>query len=133
MKLEKEIVQGWVAGAELRVEKVHQPFAKLPLVKQVKKLADQRRSYVWTERIDLTRARNFRVQSAAEDFLFASIDLPLLGKRGIGNDVGLAVASFDYADSQGAEHHLIAICAYVLSGVVGKARKLKKVIILPMA
>jgi hypothetical protein len=133
MTLEKEIVQGWVAGAEFRVEKEHRPFAKLPLVNQIKPLAEQRRKYTLTERIDLTRAKNFRVQNTAEDFLFASVELPLLGKRGVGNDVGLAVASFDYTDGEGAEHNLIAICAYAMSGVIGKKRELKKVIIVPMA
>lgn len=133
MTVEKEMVQGWVAGAELRVEKEDQPFAALPLVNQIKKLAEQRRNYVLSERIDLTRARNFRVQNTAEDFLFASVELPVLGKRGVGNDVGLAVASFDYTDREGAEHHLIAICAYAMSGMIGKKRELKKVIIVPMA
>ena len=133
MALEKELLQSWVAGAELRVEKEHQPFAKVPLVGQIKKIAAHRRNYTLTERIDLTRAKNFRVQNTAEDFLFASVELPVLGKRGIGNDAGLAVASFDYTDSEGNKHHLIAICAYSISGVIGKKRELKKVIILPMA
>ncbi len=132
MPLDKETLQGWVSGAELRVEKAHQPFARLPLVNQIKPLAEQRRQYVLAERIDLTRAKNFRVQNATEDFLFASVDLPLLGKRGVGNDVGLAVASFDYVDGEGGEHKLIAICAYAMSGVIGKKRELKKVIIVPM-
>lgn len=133
MRLEKEMLQRWVAGAQLRVEKVSQPFANVPLVNQIKKIADQQRKYVMSERIDLTRARNFRVQNTTEDFLFASVEMPVFGKRSFGNDVGLAVASFDYTDSEGTEHNLIAICAYVLSGVVGKKRDLKKVIIVPMA
>ena len=133
MKLEREIVQAWVAGAELRVEKDHRPFAKLPLVNQIKKVADQRRRYLLTERIDLTRARNFRVQDTAEDFFLAAVELPIFGKRGIGNDVGLAVASFDYTDSEGAEHNLIAICAYTVRGVIRKQRELEKVMIVPVA
>lgn len=133
MALDKELVQGWVAGAELRVEKQHQPFAKVPVVGRIKQLAGHRRRYTLTERIDLTRARNFRVQNTEEDFLFASIELPVLGKRGIGDDAGIAVASFDYTDREGGKHHLIAICAYALSGVVGRKRELKKVIVLPMA
>ncbi len=131
--LDKQIMQSWVAGAELRVEKEHQPFAKVPVVGQIKRIADQRRKYTLTERIDLTRAKNFRVQNTAEDFLFASVELPVFGKRGIGNDAGLAVASFDYTDSEEDQHNLIAICAYALSGVLGKKRALKKVIIIPMA
>jgi len=132
MALDKELVQGWVAGAELRVEKQHRPFAKVPVVGRIKKLAEHRRRYTFTERIDLTRARNFRVQDTKEDFLFASIELPVLGKRGIGDDAGIAVASFDYADREGGKHNLIAICAYCLSGVVGRRRELRKVIVLPM-
>lgn len=132
MKLSKEMVQGWVAGAELRIEKEHHPFAKLPLVNRIEKVAGQRRKYVLCERIDLTRAKNFKVQNTAEDFLFASVELPVFGKRGIGNDVGLAVASFDYTDSESSEHNLIAICAYEMSGLMGKKRALKKVIIIPM-
>jgi hypothetical protein len=132
MRLEKEIVQSWVAGAELKVEKESQPFANLPLVNQFKQLAKQRRVYTFSERIDLTRARNFRVRNTEEDFLFASIELPVLGKRGVGNDTGLVVASFDYTDRDGAEHNLIAICAYAMSGVIGKKRELKKVIIVPV-
>ncbi len=131
--LDKQIMQSWVAGAELRVEKEHQPFAKVPVVGQIKRIADQRRKFTLTERIDLTRAKNFRVQNTAEDFLFASVELPVFGKRGIGNDAGLAVASFDYTDSEEDQHNLIAICAYALSGVLGKKRALKKVIIIPMA
>lgn len=133
MTLDKGTVQGWVAGAEFRVEKEHQPFAKVPLMGQIKKLAEQRRKYTLVERVDLTRAKNFRVQNTAEDFLFASVELPLLGKRGVGNDAGLAVASFDYTDTENEEHHLIASCAYAMSGVIGKKRELKKVIIFPMA
>lgn len=133
MALDKELVQGWVAGAELRVEKTHQPFARVPLVGRIKQVAEHRRNYTLTERIDLTRARNFRVQNTAEDFLFASIELPVLGKRAVGDDAGIAVASFDYTDREGNKHNLIAICAYTISGVVGRKRELRKVIVLPMA
>jgi len=133
MALDKELVQGWVAGAELRVEKAHQPFARVPLVGRIKQVAEHRRNYTLTERIDLTRARNFRVQNTAEDFLFASIELPVLGKRAVGDDAGIAVASFDYTDREGNKHNLIAICAYTISGVVGRKRELRKVIVLPMA
>lgn len=133
MILDKHLVQQWVAGAVLRLEKERQPFAQIPLVNKIKKIADSRHNYTLTEQIDLTRAKNFRVQNTAEDFLFASVELPLIGKKGVGNDVGLAVASFDYTDGEGTEHNLIAICAYSMSGMVGKKRELKKVIIIPMA
>jgi hypothetical protein len=59
--------------------------------------------------------------------------LPVLGKQGVGNDVGLAVASFDYTDKDGDEHQVVAICAYTVSGVVKKQRELKQTILIPMA
>jgi hypothetical protein len=132
MGLDKHTLQQWVAGAELRLTKTHRPFAGIPLVNRIKKVAQKTRSYTVTEKIDLTRARDFRVQETAEDILFASIQLPVLGKQGIGNDVGMAVASFNYTDKEGDEHSVIAVCAYVVSGVVRKERKVKHVMIIPM-
>ena len=132
MSVSKLTLQQWVAGAELRVKKSHRPFAKLPLVSRVKKVAEHLQARSFVEKIDLTRAANFRAQTASEDLLFASVDLPVFGKRGIGNDVGLAVASFDYADAEGDKYSLIAVCAYTLSGVVGKKREVKKVLVIPM-
>ena len=132
MNVDKNTLQKWVAGAELRLKKTHLPFAKMPLVNRIKNVAKRTRNYSLTEKLDLTRARNFKAQETVEDILFASIELPIFGKRGIGNDVGMAVASFDYTDSEGDEHSLIAICAYTISGVVRKARELRHVIVLPM-
>ena len=49
--------------------------------------------------------------------------MPVIGKQGVGNDVGMAVASFgDYTDKEGDEHGIIAVCAYIVSGVVRKER-----------
>ena len=125
-------MQKWVAGAELRLRKTSRPFAKVPLVNRIKMVAGSTRNYTLTERVDLTRARDFRAQEAAEDILFASVQLPIIGKQGIGNDVGMAVASFDYTDREGDEHPVIAICAYTVSGVVRKTRELKQTILMPM-
>ena len=72
------------------------------------------------------------MQESAEDFLFASVTLPVLGKQGVGNDVGIAVAGFDYTDAEGDGHEVIAVCAYRVSGSVRKARELKQVIAIPM-
>lgn len=132
MGLDKHTLQKWVAGSELRVRKSHRPFAALPLVSRVKKIAEQRRNYTLSEKIDLTRAKNFRVQESSEDMLSASIVLPVVGKRGMGSDVGLAIASFDYTDHEDDEHHVIAICAYEITGLVKKERELKRVLIIPV-
>ena len=131
--MDKHTLQKWVAGAELRLKKSHRPFAKVPLMNRIKKVAASTRNYTLTERIDLTKARDFRAQEMAEDILFASVQLPIIGKQGIGNDIGLAVASFYYTDREGDEHNVIAICAYTVSGVVRKTRELKKTILVPMA
>jgi hypothetical protein len=130
--MDKHTLQKWITGSELRVSKSHCPFAKMPLVNRVKKIAERKQNYSLCEKIDLTRARNFRVQESSEDFLCASVVMPVLGKRGIGNDVGMAVASFGYMDKEGDDHNLIAICAYEITGVVKKERKLRKVLIIPM-
>jgi hypothetical protein len=132
MSIDKHTLQKWVAGAELRLTKTHKPFAGMPLVGRIKKLAQRAQEYVLTEKIDLTRARDFRAQETSEDLLFASIQLPVIGKRGIGNDVGMAVASFNYTDTEGDEHSVIAVCAYVINGVVRKERKVKHVLVIPM-
>jgi hypothetical protein len=131
--MDKHLLQKWVAGAELRLKKSHRPFAKVPLVNRIKKVAARTRHYTLTERIDLTKARDFRAQETAEDILFASVQLPIIGKQGLGNDVGMAIASFYYTDKEGDEHSLIAICAYTVSGVVRKTRELKQTVLIPMA
>jgi hypothetical protein len=133
MSFDKHTLQQWVAGAELKVTKTRQPLAGIPLVNRISRLAASTQEYVFTEKIDLTRARDFHAQQASEDILFASIDLPVIGKQGVGNDVGMAVASFKYRDRDGDEHNLIAVCAYTVSGVVKKTRQLRQVIVVPMA
>ena len=133
MSVDKHTLQRWVAGTELRLKKSHKPFANVPLVNRIKKVADRTRNYVLTEKVDLTRAREFCAQETSEDILFASIQLPILGKRGVGNDLGMAVASFNYMDSEGDQHRVIAICAYTISGMVRKVRELKHTILVPMA
>jgi hypothetical protein len=132
MSVDKHTLQGWVAGAELRLQKTRRPFAQVPLLNRIRQVAERTQGYTLTEKIDLTRAKNFRVQESSEDFLFASIHLPVLGKQGVGNDVGVAVASFDYTDANGDEHRVIAVCAYLVSGSLRKARALKQVIAIPM-
>jgi len=133
MSVDKHTMQKWVAGAEVRFKKTRKPLSAIPLVNRIGRLAETEQDYVLTEKIDLTRARDFHAQQTSEDILFASIQLPFLGKRGIGNDTGMAVASFKYADRDGDEHNVIAICAYTVSGVVKKSRVLKQVITVPMA
>ena len=130
--MDKHTLQKWVAGAELRLKKSHKPFANVPLVNRIKKVAGSTRTYTLTERIDLTKAWDFRAQETAEDILFASIQLPFIGKQGVGNDVGMAVASFYYTDKEGDDHRIIAICAYTISGAVRKTRELKQTILIPM-
>jgi hypothetical protein len=132
MSVDKHTLQKWVAGAELRLKKSHQPFAKVPLVNRIKKIAGRTRNYILTEKVDLTRARDFSAQETCEDILFASIHLPILGKRGTGNDVGMAVASFDYTDKEGDDHRIIAICAYTVSGLMRKTREHKHTMLIPM-
>jgi hypothetical protein len=133
MSVDKHTLQKWIAGAEVRFRKTVRPFAKVPLVNRIKKVADSTREHVLTEKIDLTRARDFRAQQTSEDILTASIQLPILGRRGVGNDTGMAVASFNYTDSEGDEHKVIAICAYSISGVVPKVRELKHTLVIPVA
>jgi hypothetical protein len=133
MSVDKHTLQRWIAGAEVRFKKSCRPLSRIPIVKRIKRLADCTQEYVLTERIDLTRARDFHAQQTSEDILFASIQLPVFGKRGMGNDIGMAVASFKYKDREGEEHGVIAICAYTISGVVNKRRELKQVITIPLA
>jgi len=133
MSVEKHMLQKWVAGAEVRFKKTRKRFAKVPLVRRIGKLSERTRDYILAEKIDLTKARNFSAQETSEDILFASVQLPIIGKRGIGNDIGIAVASFDYTDREGDEHKIIAVCAYTVSGVVRKTRELKHAIMIPMA
>ena len=130
--MDKHTLQKWIVGAELRLKKMRKPFAKVPFLNRIKKVAESRQSYVLKEKVDLTRARNFSAQATSEDIMFASIQLPLIGKRGVGNDVGMAVANFDYTDREGDEHKITAVCAYVISGSVRKNRELKHVMIIPM-
>jgi hypothetical protein len=133
MSVDKHTLQKWVAGAEVRFKKTRKRFAKVPLVNRIGKLSESKRNYILAEKVDLTRARDFCAQETSEDILFASLQLPIIGKRGIGNDVGIAVASFNYTDKEGDEHKIIAICAYTVSGVVRKTRELKHTIMIPMA
>jgi len=133
MSVDKHTLQKWVAGAEVRFKKTRKRFAKVPIVRRIGKLSESTKNYILTEKIDLTRARDFCAQETSEDILFASVQLPVIGKRGIGNDIGIAVASFDYVDKEGDEHKIIAICAYIVSGVVRKARELKHTIMIPVA
>jgi hypothetical protein len=130
--MDKHTLQKWIAGAELRLKKTRKPFARVPLLNRIKKVAESRQSYVLAEKVDLTQARNFCAQATSEDIVFASIQLPLIGKRGVGNDVGMAVASFNYTDREGDEHKITAVCAYVVSGSVRKHRELKHVMFIPM-
>ena len=133
MSVDKHTLQKWVAGAEVRFKKTRKRFAKVPLVRHIGKLSESTRNYILTEKIDLTKARDFCAQETSEDILFASVQVPIIGKRGIGNDVGIAVASFDYVDREGDEQKIIAICAYTISGVVRKVRELKHTIMIPVA
>ena len=133
MSVDKHTLQKWVAGAEVRFKKTRKRFAKVPIVRRIGKLSESTKNYILTEKIDLTRARDFCAQETSEDILFASVQLPVIGKRGIGNDIGIAVASFDYVDKEDDEHKIIAICAYTVSGVVRKARELKHTIMIPVA
>jgi len=133
MSVEKHLLQQWIAGAEIRFKKTRKPLSAIPLINRIAQFAEARQDYVLTERIDLTKARDFHGQQTSEDILVASIQMPLFGKQGVGNDTGMAVASFRYQDRDGDEHNVIAICAYSISGVVNKTRVLKQVITIPMA
>jgi hypothetical protein len=132
MSVDKHTLQRWIAGAELRVKKTSRPFAKVPVINRIPKVAGRTREYVFVEKIDLTRARNFRAQHTSEDILAAAIELPILGRRGIGNEVGMAVASFDYTDEEGDGHSLIAVCAYTIGGVVRRKREFKHALVIPI-
>jgi hypothetical protein len=133
MSVDKHTLQKWVAGAEVRFKKTRKRFAKVPLVRRIGKLSESTKNYILTEKIDLTKARDFCAQETSEDILFASVQVPIIGKRGIGNDIGIAVASFDYSDREGDEQKIIAICAYTISGVVRKVREFKHTIMIPVA
>lgn len=132
MSVDKHILQQWVAGAEVKFKKTRKPLSGIPILNRIPRIAEAQQDYILTEKIDLTRAREFHVQQATEDILIASVDVPLLGKRGVGNDTGMAVASFKYVDGEDDAHEVIAICAYSITGVVNKVRALKQVIIVPM-
>jgi hypothetical protein len=137
MALDKHLLQQWVAGAEIRFRKKRKPLAAIAGIPLLGRLggsvAEATQDYVLTERVDLTKARDFLAQETSEDILVASIQLPFLGKRGVGNDSGLAVARFKYTDKEGDDHEVIAICAYTISGVVSKTRELRQVITVPLA
>ena len=136
MPLDKHTLQQWVAGSEMRFRKTRKPLAALasiPLLNRLGSVSETTQSYILTEKLDLTRARDFHSQETSEDILIASLQLPFFGKRGIGNDTGMAVASFKYTDREGDEHNVIAICAYTITGVVSKSRELKQVITVPLA
>lgn len=133
MSVEKHLLQQWVAGAEIKFTKSRKPLSAIPLINRITQLAETRQVYVLSEKIDLTRARDFHGQQTSEDLLVASIQMPLFGRQGVGNDIGMAVASFRYKDLDGGEHNVIAICAYSISGLVNRTRTLKQVITIPMA
>lgn len=136
MALDKHLLQQWVAGAEIRFRKRRKPLAAIaaiPFFGKLGSVAETKQDYVLTERVDLTKAREFQAQETSEDILVASMQLPFLGKRGVGNDSGMAVARFKYTDKEGDDHEVIAICAYTISGVVSKTRELRQVITVPLA
>jgi hypothetical protein len=108
-------------------------IAAIPILGSLNSVAKMTQEYVLTEKVDLTKARDFLAQETSEDILVASIQLPFLGKRGVGNDSGLAVARFKYTGKESDDHEVIAICAYTISGVVGKTRELRQVITVPLA
>jgi hypothetical protein len=58
-------LQQWVAGAEAKFRKSRKTFRGVPLADRIRTLAEQTRDYVLTERIDLTRAADFRAQEAS--------------------------------------------------------------------
>ena len=123
MGIDKLTFQKWIAGTEIKFHKTRTPLKKLPGVNQLSALRNFEQKYVLTERIDLTRASNFLVQESAEDFLVASISLPLFGKKVMGNDTGLVLACFDYVDNEGDAHKVIGVCAYSISGIGKKSRE----------
>jgi hypothetical protein len=136
MALDKHLLQQWVAGAEIHFRKKRQPLAAIaaiPFLGNLNSVAKMTQEYVLTEKVDLTKARDFLAQETSEDILVASMQIPFLGKRGVGNDSGLAVARFKYTDKEGDDHEVIAICAYTISGIVSKTRELRQVITVPLA
>ncbi len=81
MSVDKHTLQSWVAGAELRLQNARRPFANMPWLKRIKKVAERTQGYALAEKIGLTRARHFSVQVSAENFPFASIKPPVVGKQ----------------------------------------------------
>ena len=135
MSVDKHTLQQWLVGAELRFRKTRKPLAgiaSIPILNRFSSVAETTQEYVLAEKLDLTKARDFHAQETSEDILIASVQLPFFGKRGVGNDTGMAVASFNYTDREGDDHEVIAICAYTITGVVTKSRELKQVITVPM-
>ena len=123
--MNKLTLQQWLAGTDITFQKTRTPLKKVPVLNKLAALKNFEQGYTLTEKIDLTRASDFRVQQSSEDFLVASISLPLLGKKVVGNDTGLALACFDYTDQEGDAHKVIGICAYSISGVGKKTRQLR--------
>lgn len=123
MGVDRLTLQKWIAGTEIKFHKKRTPLKKVPLLNQVAAVRDYSQDYILTEKIDLTRASNFFVQESAEDFLVASINLPVLGKKAVGNDTGMALACFDYVDGEGDPHKVIGVCAYSISGIGKKSRE----------
>ena len=81
MSVDKHTLQSRVAGAELRLQNPRRPFANMPWLKRIKKVVERTQGCALAEKIDRTRARHFSVQASAENFLFASIKLPVVGKQ----------------------------------------------------
>lgn len=125
MSIDKLTFQKWIAGTEIKFHKKRKPLKKVPGINQISALSNYEQDYVLAESIDLTRASNFMVQESSEEFLVASISLPLFGKKVIGNDTGLALACFDYVDREGETHKVIGVCAYSISGVGLKHREIR--------
>lgn len=123
----------------MRFRKKRRPLSGITAIPLLGKLtsvtsvAETTQDYVLTEKVDLTKARDFQAQEASEDILVGSMQLPILGKKGIGNDSGMAVARFRYTDKEGDDHEVIAICAYTINGLVTKTRELRQVITVPLA
>ncbi len=118
-------LQKWLAGTDITFQKTRTPLKKVPVLNKLAALKNFEQGYTLTEKLDLMRASDFQIQQSSEDFLVASISLPLFGKKGIGNDTGLALACFDYTDHEGDSHKVIGICAYSISGVGKKTRELR--------
>jgi len=94
MSIDKHTFAKWVAGAEPRLTKTHRPFAGVPLIGRIKAGA-KTQEYVLKLKNLTYPGRGFSRHKKHRRISFASIQLPIWETR-IGNDVGRAVASFNY-------------------------------------